>query len=339
MASTKVRFLYLSQQEVIAAGLTMAEVTALCTQSLKEHGLKEVENPPKPGVHPLPNAFIHAMPAWLKQTGACGMKWVAGFPTNVQKKIPTIAGLIVLNDTTTGFPLAVLDGTYITGLRTAAVSGVGAKFLARPDSEVLGIVGTGVQGKYNTLVLTHLLPSIKTVKIFDKWRPSIDHYIEELTPVLGENIKIEVVESCEQAITGADVVVTATGKVTEPIFFERWVKPGALVLPVHAGGWEKEVLTKMDMVVVDDWPQFVSMTESLYTQVPEDAAVELGEIVAGKKAGRQNAQQRIINFNLGLAIHDIIVGTKALEKAKEKGLGTTLDLIDLAAPIPLPPVE
>lgn len=339
MASNNLTFLYLSEDEVIAAGLTMAEVTDLCTQSLREHGLGEVENPPKPGIHPLPNAFIHAMPAWLKQTGVCGIKWVSGFPTNVPKKLPTVVGLIVLNDTTTGFPLAVIDGTYVTGLRTAAVSGVGAKFLARPDSEVLGIVGTGMQGKYNTLVLTHLLPSIKTIKIFDKWRPSIDSYVKEITPVLGDKVKIEVAESCEQALTGADVIVTATGKVTEPLFFEKWVKPGALVLPIHAGGWEPEILTKMDMVVVDDFSQFVSMTESIYTQIPEDAVVELGKIVAGKKSGRQNDQQRIINFNLGLAIHDIIVGSRAVEKAKAKGLGKMLDLVDLTKPPPLPPIQ
>lgn len=334
----KLTFLYLSEPDVLQAGLTLSDSVDLCTQSLTEHGLKEVENPPKPGIHTLPDSFIHAMPAWLKQTNACGIKWVSGYPSNGSKKLPAVAGLIVLNDTTTGLPLAVMDGTYITALRTCAVSGVSAKHFARKDSQVLAVVGTGVQGKYNTLVLTNILPSIKTVKIFDVWKPSIDRFVQEMTPVLeSRGVKIEITESSEQALTGADVIVTATGKLLEPIFFEKWVKPGALILPIHTGGWGKDTLAKMDMVVVDDWSQFFTFAESIYT-VPDSPDAELGEVVAGIKPGRQNDQQRIINFNVGLAIHDIIFAKKVFEIAKAKGLGTTLDFIDLSVPIPLPPM-
>ena len=337
---SKIGFLYLSEPDVIATGLKLSEVVTLCTQSLKEHGAKEVENPPKPGIHTLPDSFIHAMPAWLKQTNVCGMKWVSGYPSNGPKKLPAVVGLAVLNDPATGLPLAVMDGTYITALRTAAVSGVSANHLARRDSEVLGLIGTGVQGKYNTLVLTHVLPSIKTVKIFDVWKPSLEAFVRDMATVLGNSgVKIEIVESCEQAVTGADVIVTATGKVLKPLFFEKWVKPGALVLPIFSGAWEESILTKMDMLVVDDWPQFASFAKTLYSPLPENPTAELGEIVAGKKPGRENDQQRIINFNVGLAVHDVIVASKILDKAKEKGLGTTLDLIDLTTPIPLPPVD
>ena len=335
--SKKLEFLYLSHADVVKVGLTVSESVQLVTQSFSEHGKGQVENPPKPGVHPQPDAFIHAMPAYLKESGICGIKWVSGVPANVPKRLPTIAGLIVLNDVTTGLPLAVLDGTYITALRTSAASGLAARHLARPDAQVLGIVGTGVQGKYHTLFLRHVLPSIKTIKLFDSWKPSIESYLKEIKPVLGEGVKVEVMDSIEQVLTGSDVVVTATGKLLEPVFFEKWVKPGALVLPVHCAGWEKDVLTKMDMVVVDDWPQFVSMVESVYTPLPsKDSVPTLGEVVIGRKPGRQSNEQRIINFNVGLAVHDIIVASKVVEKAKQMGLGTTLEFMNLGCPIPLP---
>ncbi len=238
-----------------------------------------------------------------------------------------------------GFPLAVMDGTYITAVRTAAVSSVSAKYLARQNSEVLSIVGTGVQGKYHALCLTNVLPSIKTIKIYDKWEPSVESFKREIGEIFGDKMKIEVTKSPEEAITGGDVVVTATGKLLEPIFFAKWVKVGALVLPVHSAGWEPEIIAKMDKVVSDDWAQFGEHGRSLYSPFPDHPDAELGEIVAGSKPGRENDQQRIINFNMGLAIHDVIIGTRVFEKAKSKGLGTTLELIDLSSPIPLPAIK
>ena len=337
MASNLVLFHYFSEKEVIETGITLQETVDLCTQSLSQHARKQIENPPKPGIHPLPDAFIHAMPAWLKESNTCGIKWVAGFPSNVPKKLPTIAGLIVLNDTVTGFPLAIMDGTYITGLRTAAVSGVSAKHLAKKDSEVLAVVGLGVQGKYNTLVLKHVLPSLKKVQVYDKWQPSLDHYVEDMKAFYGDKLEIVVKSNVEEAFTGADVIVTATGKLLETMYFEKWIKPGALVLPIHTGGFEKEIISKMDKVFVDDWPQFQSFAGPLYTQ-PASPDAELGEVVIGAKPGRDNDQQRIINFNVGLAIHDIIVARAVFEKALAKGLGTKLELMDVGHTIPLPPI-
>ena len=303
--------------------------------------------------------------AWLKNLDQTGIKWVSGFPSNMQKRFPTIAGLIVLNDidtgkrcdmiecdlvwvvsfknhfthiALTGFPTAIMDGTYITAIRTAAVSGVSVKYLARKDSEVLAIVGTGVQGKYNALCITNALPSINRIRIYDKYEPSIKSFIEQVGSVLGDKVKIEVVGSAEDAFSGADVVVTATAKLLEPVFFDKWVKPGALVLPIHAGGWNPEILTAMDKVVVDDWAQFCAFTKKIYKPLPQPFA-EVGEIVAGQKPGRQNDQETIINFNVGLAIHDIVVGSRVLEKAKEMGIGVELEFIDLSSPIGLPPVS
>ena len=129
-----VEFRYLSQKDVMDVGLTMKNAISIVEEVLNEHGLKEFENPPKPGIHTLQGAFIHAMPGFLPRKKAAGMKWVSGYSDNFQYGLPSIMGLVVLNDPNTGQPLAVMDGGYITALRTAAASGVSAKYLAAKDA-------------------------------------------------------------------------------------------------------------------------------------------------------------------------------------------------------------
>jgi alanine dehydrogenase len=326
------RFLYLSQEDVVNVGLTMKEAIIIVEDCLKEHGLKQYENPPKPGVHPLKEAFIHAMPGYLPRKEACGMKWVSGFPNNLAYDLPTIMGLIVLNDVNTGQPIAVLDGAYITALRTAAVSGVSAKHLANNDVKTLGIVGAGIQGRYNLLSLKEVLKKLEVVRIFD----TNEKILQKFTSLMSAHVsfKIEICESCRQVIEGADVVVTATGHLEERIFQSRWVKEGALVLPVHTRGWEASTIHNADKFVVDDWQQIshnLFKPDGYYGQF-SGSHVELSEIVIGKTPGREDRNERIVNINYGMAIHDVYMATLILSKAKEKGLGQTLSLTAGAIP-------
>lgn len=240
-----------------------------------------------------------------------------------------------------GYPTAIMDGTYITAIRTGAASGVTAKYFARKDSEVLSVIGTGVQGKYNTLCMLHLLKNLKTIKIFDTYAPSIEGFVEQITPFIGEDIKIERASGYEEALKDADVIVAATAMLHEPVLFDSWVKPGALVLAVQRHGWNEDVLTKFDKVVVDDFDQFASLIKAkgCYSPFPDAPYAELGDVVLGKKPGRENDTERVINFNCGLAIHDLVVGAKVLEKCKKLGLGVELDLMDVSKPTPLPSIS
>lgn len=235
-----------------------------------------------------------------------------------------------------GFPTAVLDGTYITGIRTAAVSGVSVQHLARKDSEVLAIVGTGVQGKYNSLCISKYLPNLKKICYYDAWPPSLESFKKDMQSQLPD-ITLELASSIEDAVRGADVLVCSTGVLSETVYYCEWVKPGALVLPVHTGGWEPDVMHKFDKCVVDDWDQINSRL-TIYTKNFDSPYAELGEIVSGKKPGRENDEERIVNFNYGMAIQDMICADHVVEKAKKKGLGVELDLMDLSTPIPLPPL-
>jgi len=251
------------------------------------------------------------------------MKWVSGFPNNPVHDLPTIMGLIVLNDVNTGQPVAVLDGAYITALRTAAVSGVSARYLANDDAKVLGIVGAGIQGRYHLLSLQEVLEKLEVVRVFDA-DPNV---LQKFDRLMGAQVATKIVpcESCQQVIEGADVVVTATGWLEERIF----------QLPVHTRGWEASIIHEADKFVVDDWQQIshnLFRPDGYYGQY-SGSPVELGEILIGKTTGRQDRDQRIVNINYGMAIHDVYMATRILSKAKEKGLGQTLSLAQGAIPL------
>ena len=323
---TPVEFLYLSQQEVIDAGFTLKEAVDIVEEVFKEHGSKQFENPPKPGVHPRDDAFIHAMPGYLPRKGEAGVKWVSGYPNNPQHGLPLIMGLIVLNDVNTGQPIAVMDCAYITALRTAAASGVAAKYLANQDAKVIGLVGAGVQGRYNLLALKEVLTKIQVARVFDNNPAVLQRFVKSMAAVVP--FKVAAAQSADEVIQSADVVVIATGRLAKPVFKEKWIKAGALVLPVHSGGWESRTLHNVDKFIVDDWVQFKQFIEhdyKIYAPLP-DLYAELGEIVIQKKPGREHKEERIINFNFGIAIHDVAMASVILARAKEKGLGTKLDL-------------
>ncbi|HUV91871.1 MAG TPA: hypothetical protein VMV80_02190, partial [Anaerolineales bacterium] len=141
------QLLYLSRADVEEVGLEMATIIELLGDAFREKGAGRVEMPPKPGIHTQPDAFIHAMPAYIPALHSAGIKWVSGYPENQKRGLPYISGLLILNDDETGLPYAVMDCTWITAYRTAGASALSAKYLARPESEVVGILACGVQGR------------------------------------------------------------------------------------------------------------------------------------------------------------------------------------------------
>ena len=141
---------------------------------------------------------------------------------------------------------------------------------------------------------------------------------------------IEVCDSAQAVIEGADVIVTATGHLEDRVYKEKWLKDDVLILPVHTRGWEQAVLDRADKFIVDDWDQFnnaMGGEDGYYAPLP-DLHAQLGEIVAGTKAGRTGGSERIFNINFGMAIQDVLMATRVLDKAREKGLGTMLPLIE-----------
>ena len=183
-----VELIYLSHEDIVSLNMSMGEAITIVENVLREHGRGHFENPPKPGIHPQQDAFIHAMPGYLPRQKAAGLKWVSGFPGNYRYKLPSIMGLMILNDVKTGQPTAVMDCSWITQIRTGAVSAVAAKYLARKAAKTIGIVGAGVQGRSNALALSEILPSLRRLKVFDVNADILKGYISDMRQKLSMGI-------------------------------------------------------------------------------------------------------------------------------------------------------
>ena len=201
------KLLYLSQADVVAAGISMAEIIDALEVAFRAKGEGRTEMPPKPGVHPGGgNNFIHAMPAYIPDLKSAGVKWVSGFPENYKQGLPYITGLLIYNDVVTGLPLAVMDCVWITAKRTGAASAVAARRLARPESSVMGMLGCGVQGRSHAEAFQVLFP-LKKIMAYDKDAAAAQRYAEEV----GKSLEIEIVpvKTPREAVRGCDIVVTA----------------------------------------------------------------------------------------------------------------------------------
>jgi ornithine cyclodeaminase/alanine dehydrogenase len=323
----QIKMIYLSQTDVLEVGMKMAEVINLVENGLREHGKGLVENPPKPGIHASPESFIHAMPAYFKNLGMGGIKWVSGYPANREIGLPQIIGLIILNDMKTGAPVCIMDGTWITAARTAAVSAVTAKYCARKDSKVVGVIGTGVQGRQNLIALKIVLPNFSKAKIFDINRESAIRCRDELAPQTG--IEITVCESVEDVAKGSDIIVTATQRLAKPLIKNEWFGSGCLGMGLEASrAWHGDAILNADKFVTDDWEQTKHFkSQGAFPDGLPKLYAELGEIVAGKKPGREDEKERILAINIGLALSDIIVANHIYEMAKKNNTNTKLVLI------------
>ena len=324
---TENRILYLSQADVVSVGLGMAEIIELLEVAFNESGHGRIEMPPKPGIHPGEgDNFIHAMPAYIPALNSAGIKWVSGFPGNAKKGLPYITGLLILNDPETGIPLAVMDCEWITAMRTAAASAVSARRLARPEAATLGVLGCGVQGFTNTEALNVDFP-IKEVFAFDLSEKSLALYTKKVQEQLG--LKVTVVDSPDKAVKGCDLVVTAGPilKVPHKTIKAGWFEAGAFASLVDFDSYfEPAALKEADKFCTDDLNQYKYYQSVGYFKDVPPVHADLGELVSGKKPGRESDTERNIACNLGLALDDMAVAPTIYQRAKEMGIGTWLPL-------------
>jgi ornithine cyclodeaminase/alanine dehydrogenase len=320
------QLLYLSRADVEEVGLEMATIIELLGDAFREKGAGRVEMPPKPGIHTQPDAFIHAMPAYIPALHSAGIKWVSGYPENQKRGLPYISGLLILNDDETGLPYAVMDCTWITAYRTAGASALSAKYLARPESEVVGILACGVQGRTNLEALAVLFP-VKRVYAYDIVPEVQQQYIEQMSAKLG--LEIVSVDNPKQAVVESDLVVTS-GPILEhpePAIEQDWLQPGAFASAVDFDSyWQPAAMAQMDKLSTDDHDQFFYYRSVGYFQSTPDPYADLGELAAGLKPGREGENERTLAMNLGLAIDDMAVAPEIFRRARERGIGTLLPL-------------
>jgi ornithine cyclodeaminase/alanine dehydrogenase-like protein (mu-crystallin family) len=324
MAEQKV--LYLSRQDVEKAALDMPTILRLLEEAFKEKGHGKVEMPPKPGIHTMPDAFIHAMPAFIPSLHSAGIKWVSGYPANFKRGLPYITGLLILNDDETGIPYAVMDCTWITAYRTGAATGLSAKYLARPNSEVVGILACGVQGRTNLEALACLFP-IKRVYAYDILPEVQAKFIVEMQAKFP--FEILPAKGPKEAVVEGDLVVTSGPilKHPAPIIEKDWLKPGGFGSAVDFDSyWTGSAMAQMAKVSTDDHAQFRYYRSSGYFQETPEPYADLGELATGQKPGRESDEERTLAINLGLAMDDMAIAPEIYRRAKEKGIGTWLPL-------------
>ncbi|MBI4375172.1 MAG: ornithine cyclodeaminase family protein [Elusimicrobia bacterium] len=317
---------YLSRKDVERAGLSMSSIIGAVDSMFRLKGLGQTEMPPKPGIHPLPDAFIHAMPAFIPKAKAAGIKWVSGYPQNQRRGLPYISGLLILNDPSTGIPSAVMDCTWITAQRTGAATAVAAKYLARPDSSSLGLLACGVQGRSNLEALACLF-KLKTVKAYDLYPEIASKFAREMGKKL--ELDIEPVNNPEEAVRGLDMVVTSGPilKRPKPVIEAGWLAEGAFACPLDFDSyWTAEAFEEADKLATDDLSQLAYYRAEGYFRRMPAAYADLGQIACGAKPGRGSSRERVFCVNLGLALEDMATAVLIKRRAERLGLGRLLPL-------------
>jgi alanine dehydrogenase len=313
--------------EEIQQLVTLREVIEIVEEAFRQKGEGKVQMPPKLYVS-FEKGDFRTMPAYLPVMGAAGVKVVNVHPQNPLLNLPTVMATIFLLDAETGAPLAIMDGTWITAARTGAAGAIAAKYLARRNSKRVGIVGAGVQARYQLLALAELM-KVEEVKVASRERASI--YAAEMRQ---RGFEVEVGTIAEVA-RSADILVTTT-PVTQPIVMNRDIGGGTHINAIGADAPGKEeldpLILKRAKIVVDDYEQAchsgevnVPLSRGLLRR--EEIYGELGEIVAGKKRGRESEKEITVFDSTGLAIQDVAVAWAVYKKAEERGVGRKIRLI------------
>jgi ornithine cyclodeaminase/alanine dehydrogenase len=320
--------LYLTKKDVANVKLSMSDIINIIEKAFIEKSHGRYEMPSKIGIHTQENAFIHAMPCWLPSSNVAGIKWVSGYPENQTKGLPYIAGLLILNDPETGLPVAIMDCSWITAMRTGAVSGLAAKYVANPKSEVLGIIGCGVQGRTNIQAILTTLKNIKRVYAFDLYPDVMKNFVTEQSKkydleIIGVNTHKEVVVESDILITAGPIVHNPNG-----IIEKQWLKEGVTIMPVDFDCMFKPyVLEKtMDKYFTDDTNQYKKFKNMGYFINGPSAPPEIADVIAGKILGRIDKNEKIVSMNIGMALDDMPTAKQIYNKAIEKSIGQILPL-------------
>lgn len=322
----------ISMKEIESLGISVVEVMEVVEKGFRLKGEGKVELPAKIGIHPRHDCFIHAMPCFVGgEVDAAGIKWVSGYPINQGKGLPYITGVMCVNDPETGFVKAIMDANWITAWRTGAATGVCVRYMADPESETIAVVGLGVQGRTNTVALAKALPNIKVIRAYDVYESQAAKYKEIIRKDLPE-FEIILCGSVEEAVKGADVVVTCTPIVANPNRFVKseWLKEDCLVIAVdYDSAFEAEIMAKANAFVCDDKNQYLwTQKQGVYFQkgYPTESEIlgDMGDLCAGKiKAPRKGRRGAVL---MGIASHDIMTANLILEKAQEKGIGKIVEI-------------
>lgn len=324
---------YLSGVDIDALALGDEEILDAVEMGLVAQGRGEAVIEPRVHLFPGGHARGHfnVLRGSIPGIGIAGVKVVGDFVENYERGLPSETGLLSLFDQDTGVPVAILDATAITAMRTGALTALGARYLARGDSRILGHIGARGSAYWNVRLLCRVLPELSELRVHSRRTESTRAFAVRLERDLAR--PVQVVDSWEHCVRGADVIVEATRLVqAQPLLRTEWIAQGALVIPYGTVSALELTLTDiMDKIVVDDWGQAHSGPLGALRAHVDSGRLsktnlygELGEIACGAKPGREKNNETILFWHRGLSLSDIALGHALLEKAQREQLGTRL---------------
>lgn len=303
--------LYLSRAEVAALLPPIPERIAIVERTYRALAAGRVELPPKPGIHPRADSFIHAMPAFLLDDDIAALKWIGGFPANRERGLPYISGLILLNDAETGIPTAVMDGAEVTAVRTAAASGLCIRRFAPTGWSTAAIIGCGEQGRYHAQLLEALAPGAE-IRAYDP--------LPDRAAAVGA--RAHTAASVREAVEGAHVVITAaplTGT-PSPLVEAAWLAERCLLLPLDFDATvQPAAVAACDLVLADDVKQF-----DYYRGLGSFAGWPPPAASVGERLDDGERPARVACVNLGIGALDAAFAAVLAGAARAAGAGTLL---------------
>jgi alanine dehydrogenase len=329
----EIHITYLNGPDVEELALSDDEILAAVEAALAAQGRGETVIEPRVHLIPESSAIGHfnILRGYVKPLGVAGVKVVSDYVGNYKLGLPSEMALLNLFSPDTGMPLAVIDATAITDMRTGAMTAIGAKYLARKDSRVLGHIGARGTAYWNVRLLDHLF-DFEEIRVHSRRPESRREFRERLARDLGKPVRVT--DDWESTVRGADIVVEASRlEKPEPLLKTEWIKKGAFVVPYGTMSAVELSLTDiMDKMLVDDWGQcrkglpFGALRAHVDSDRLSEANLhaELGQVVAGKKRGRERDDETILLWHRGLSITDIALGHALLEKAAKAGIGQRL---------------
>jgi 2,3-diaminopropionate biosynthesis protein SbnB len=327
--------LWLSRADVRAAmGGSIRPYVEALRGALALHAGGDTAQPLKPYLRWRENGHIAdriiAMPGYVGGSDPiAGIKWIGSKHDNPSSRgIPRASAVIVLNDAETHFPVAIMEGGEISGMRTAGVTVLACSLFARDGFSSVALVGCGFIGRLHALGLLEVFDSIRSLSLYDHEEEAAARLAAELA---DRDVSVTVCASAEEAVRGAEVVVPCTVADTPYIPFE-WLAPGVFVSNISLMDVDPEAYVRVDKLVVDDWDQCNREGKTLHKLVAEGRFsrerlhAELGDVVRGARPGRESPDERIMLSPMGMAIEDVACAAAAYRHARTQGTGTWLTL-------------
>lgn len=370
MVLPRVDFLYLDEQDMIDAGVLnmhetineMEEVMKLLSEGdyvmggkgQNSHGMlltfpdePEHEGMPKNG----PDRRFAAMPAYLGGPyQISGVKWYGSNVENVDKELPRSILMMTLNDKDTGAPFAHMSANLLSAWRTGAIPGLGVRHLAKDDSKVLGLLGSGSIGTSSAIAMIDAAENAEEIKIYDANRSVAEILFERLEKDYPD-LDVKIVGSIEEAVTDSDIINLATSGVENPRIEKEWMKPGLLIIGSSSGDFDPEHAINNIRFIADNWAMYEETpyeTEYPYNKLElgllgrlfldwihegkmtDDQITNFGDVINGKAPARESEDEVVIFALGGMPVYDVAWGYRIYQNALEKGIGTKLNVWERA---------